>query len=271
MARTRGVGRHATLAACCLFAGLLAGGNARATELRDGDEYTVNLRDDALVCLRKPVPAAVDPACDDLLGAGELQEDAPTHRLVAAGAIRVPDGPSFGVAIVSLVRITDPGALEPATKEQADVVGVDSAAAMRDLIPTAHLRRGSPDTQLWTIDGRRLVRVSIDLEGVPAPMKFTEHLVSFTAWTRGGAYTVGFMSNSAHAAVIDTFANDSAATIRVLHPGRQAPRPWSPSATRAYWVTYYGLKVIFLAAAVGIAVYLVRRRRRRAAEEKPTA
>lgn len=236
---------------------------ARATEVGDGDELAVKLRDDALVCIHTPPPEHPDPACA-LFGSPPRSDTAKGPiRVISSGIVRVPASVGGALAVTVLVRAKVPFVTEPETNADALDYAREYAGGVAKSLAPAHVHAGDPAASVWKVNGIPLVRFTFDLDGVPEDRQLMQHHVGFAASTRDARYTLVFSSRSADADVVDTFANESLASLRLPH---RAP-------TRAYLVGYW-VGVLFgvilsLALAVTVTILLVRRGRRKAPAPPP--
>jgi hypothetical protein len=90
-----------------------------------------------------------------------------------------------------------------------------------------------------------------------------QHHVGFAASSRDARYTLVFSSRTADAEVVDGFADESAASLRLPH---RAP---TRATLVGYWVgTFLGV-LVSVAIAVTVVIMLVRRGRRKAAVLAP--
>jgi hypothetical protein len=239
---------------------LAVAADARATELADGDDFGVKLRDDALVCLHTPLQANPDPACAEFGTPAPARASDGPIRTLASGIVRLQDGDGGrrALAIVVLVRAKIPLVVEPETSADATEYAREYAQGVAKTLAPARLRKGSPTAEVWRVNGIPLVRFAFDLDGLPEDRRMMEHHVAFAAAADGARYSIVFASRLADADVVDTFAGDSIASIRLP---RRAP-------TRSRLVGSWATRILLAGGSVGaaatVAILLVRRGRRRA-------
>jgi hypothetical protein len=240
-----------------LAAPLLFVANARATEIGDGEELVVKLREDALVCIHTPPPAHPDPACAQFGSPPRSDTAKGPIRVVSSGIVRVPGSEQGALGITVLVRAKVPFVSEPETNADAMEYAREYAGGVAKSLPPARVHAGDPTASIWKVDGIPLIRFAFDLDGVPEDRELMQHHVGFAASSRDARYTLVFSSRTADADVLDTFANESVASLRLPH---RAP---TRSYLIGYWVgTFLGV-VIMVAVAVVVVIVLVRRGRRR--------
>jgi len=241
-----------------LAATLLVAGDARATEIGDGDELAVRLRADALVCIHTPPPAHPDPACAQFGSPPRSDTATGPIRVVSSGVVRVPASEQGALAVTVLVRAKVPFVTEPETNADAMEYAREYAGGVVKSLSPARVHPGDPTASIWKVNGIPLIRFAFDLDGVPADKQLMQHHVGFAASSRDARYTLVFSSHTADADVVDAFADESVASLRLPH---RAP-------TRAYLVGYW-VGILFgvmlsVAVAATVAIVLVRRGRRKA-------
>ncbi len=256
--------RSVRLLACALpvllalAAPMLVAADARATEIADGDELAVKLRDDALVCIHTPPPATPDPACSAFGSPPRSDTSKGPIRVVSSGIVRVPASAGGALAVTVLVRAKVPFVYEPETNSDAMEYAREYAGGVAKSMSPARVHAGDPTASVWKVNGIPLIRFAFDLDDVPEDRQLMQHHVGFAASSRDARYTLVFSSRSADADVIDAFANESLTSLRLRH---RAP-------TRAYlvgyWVGMFLGVIVSLAIAATVAIILVRRGRRRA-------
>ena len=101
------------------------------------------------------------------------------------------------------------------------------------------------------------MRFEFDLDGVPEDKHLMQHHVGFVASASGARYTLSFSSRTSDAAVVDEYADDSIASIRLPH---RAP---TTGALVGYWAGVALGVVLAIAVPVAVIVVLLRRGRRR--------
>ena len=255
----------APLLAAALATALATAPDARAAQVGDGAELTVTFREDALVCIHTPPPAAPDPACSIYGTPAPRTEKPGPIRVINSAIVRVPaKGDPAATAIAVLVRASVPFVVEPSSKDDAAEYARDYAAGVAKSLAPARVR-GKPTAEIWQVNGLPLVRFAFDLDGLPPDKELMEHHVGFAASSAAGRYTLVFSSRTADADAVDGFANDSIASIRLA---RRAP---TASRLAGYAVGFLGGVAVMVGVGVGVAIVLVRRgRRRRAAAAAPT-
>jgi len=225
------------------------------TALRDGNEYVVHLRDDALVCFRTPPPDHPDPACAGLVAPGRPGKETLVDRMIAVATVRIPDGDGTAMASVVLHWARRAFPMEP-EKQDVAAYAREFASGFAQTMPQAHMHPGAPGSELWKIDGLPLARFTIDLDDVPDDKVSLQHTVTFAAWSRDGVYMLSFMTSAPHAHAVDAFADESIASLTLAH---RAP-------TRTYTIAYYGTQLVlyaFVAAAIAFFVARSVRKSRR--------
>ena len=119
------------------------------------------------------------------------------------------------------------------------------------------MHAGDPAASVWRVNGIPLVRFTFDLDGVPEEKELMQHHVGFAASSRDARYTLVFSSRTADAEVVDAFADESLASLRLPH---RAP---TRSYLIGYWVGSFLGVLVALGIAVTVAILLVRRERRK--------
>jgi hypothetical protein len=253
----------ALVALLALLAPLLVAADACATEIGDGEELVVKLRDDALVCLHTPPPAHPDPACAQFGSPPRSDTATGPIRVISSGIVRVPGTEQGALAVTVLVRAKLPFVSEPETNADAMEYAREYAGGVAKSLSPARVHAGDPTASIWRVNGIPLTRFAFDLDGVPEEKQLMQHHVGFAASSRDARYTLVFSSRTADAAVVEAFANESVASLRLPH---RAP-------TRAYLIGYwvgslFGV-MISVAIAATVAIVLVRRGRRARALAPP--
>jgi hypothetical protein len=244
-------------------AAVLVAADARATELTDGDEFAVKLREDALVCIHTPPPDNPDPACADFGKPAPARASDGPIRTLYSGIVRLQDGAKTAVGIVVLVRAKVPFVVEPETKADAAEYAREYAKGVaKTLSPSAHLR-GSPTAEVWHVGGIPIVRFAFDMDGLPEDKRMMQHHVAFAASADGARYSLVFASRFVDAEAIDTFAGDSIASLRLPH---RAPTRARLVGT---WVARLLAVGVSIGAVVTLVVLVVRRRSRRTPQIGP--
>ena len=239
------------------MAPLLVAADARATEIGDGDELEVRLREDALVCIHTPPPVHPDPACAQFGSPPRSDTAKGPIRVISSGILRVPASEQGALVVTVLVRAKVPFVAEPDTTADAMEYAREYAGGVAKSLSPARVHAGDPAASVWRVNGVPLVRFTFDLDDVPEDRQLMQHHVGFAASSRDARYTLVFSSRTADAEAVDAFANESVASLRLPH---RAP-------TRAYligyWVgTFLGV-LIAVAIAVVAVIVLVRRGRRK--------
>jgi hypothetical protein len=246
-----------------LAALLLVAADARAAEIGDGDELVVKLREDALVCLHTPPPAHPDPACAQFGSPPRSDTAKGPIRVVSSGIVRVPASAEGALAVAVLVRAKVPFVVEPETNADAMAYAREYAGGVAKSLAPARVHAGDPTASVWRVNGIPLVRFAFDLDDVPEDKQLMQHHVGFAASSRDARYTLVFSSRTADAEVVDGFADESAASLRLPH---RAP---TRATLVGYWVgTFLGV-LVSVAIAVTVVIMLVRRGRRKAAVLAP--
>jgi hypothetical protein len=132
------------------------------------------------------------------------------------------------------------------------------AGGVAKSLPPARVHAGDPTASIWKVNGIPLIRFAFDLDGVPEDRELMQHHVGFAASSRDARYTLVFSSRTADADVLDTFANESLASLRLPH---RAP---SRSYLIGYWVGSFLGFLLMVAIAVVVVIVLARRGRRKA-------
>jgi len=245
-------------AAVLIAVPLVAASDARAAQVGDGAELTVTFREDALVCIHTPPPVDPDPACAIYGTPAPRAEKPGPIRVVNSAIVRLPaSGEPAATAIAVLVRASVPFVVEPESKGDAAEYARDYASGVAKSLAPARVR-GTPSAEVWHVNGLPLVRFAFDLDGLPAEKELMEHHVGFAASSAAGRYTLVFSSRAKDAEVVDAYANDSIATIRLA---RRAP---TMSHLVGYGVGVVGGALLVIGVAVAVVVILVRRSRRTA-------
>lgn len=241
-----------------LAATLLVAADATATEIGDGDDFAVKLREDALVCIHTPPPDHPDPACARFGSPPRSDTSKGPIRVVSSGIVRVPASEQGALVVTVLVRAKVPFVAEPESNADAMEYAREYAGGVATSLPPARVRAGDPVASVFKVGGIPLVRFSFDLDGVPEDKELMQHHVGFAASSHDARYTLVFSSRTADAEVVDAFADESVASLRLPH---RAP-------TRAYligyWVGSFLGVLVALGIAVTVAILLVRRERRKA-------
>jgi hypothetical protein len=235
---------------------VLRSGDAGATEIGDGDELSVKLRADALVCLHTLPPEHPDPACAAFGSPPRSDTAKGPIRVVASGIVRVP-AKEGALAVTVLVRAKVPFVTEPETNADAAGYAREYAGGVAKSLAPARLHAGDPTASVWRVGGIPLVRFAFDLDDVPADRQLMQHHVGFAASSRDARYTLVFSSRAADAAVIDAFADESLASLRLPHRAR------TRSALIGYGVGIALGIVVSLALTLTVVLVLVRRGRRK--------
>ena len=247
-----------------LVAPLVVAADARATEIADSGDFGVKLREDALVCLHTPPPAHPDPACAQFGSPPRSDTGTGAIRVISSGIVRVPASEQGALVVAVLVRAKVPLVAEPETSADAMDYAREYAGGVAKSLPPARVHAGDPKASVYRVNGIPLVRFAFDLDDVPEDRQLMQHHVGFAASSRDARYTLVFSSRTADADVVETFANESLASLRLPH---RAP-------TRAYligyWVgSFFGV-MVSVAITVVVVILLVRRGRRKARALAPS-
>jgi hypothetical protein len=239
-------------------ASLVVAADARATEIGDGDELVVKLRQDALVCLHTPPPAHPDPACAQFGSPPRSDTATGAIRVISSGIVRVPASDEGALAVAVLVRAKVPFVTEPETSADAMAYAREYAGGVAKSLPPARVHAGDPTASVFRVNGVPLIRFAFDLDDVPEDRQLMQHHVGFAASSRDARYTLVFSSRTADTQVVEAFADESLASLRLPH---RAP-------TRAYligyWVGSFLGVMLTVAVTVVVVIVLVRRGRRKA-------
>lgn len=225
--------------------------------LSDGDELTVKLREDTLVCIHNPVPASPDPACAQFGTPPASPPKKGPIRAIESGIVRVPAGEHGALAVAVVVRAEMPILYEPETNADALAYAREYAGGVARSLGSATVR-GAPVAEMWHVDGIPLIRFAFDLDGVPEDRALMQHHVGFAATARDARYTIVFSSRTSDATVIDAFANDSITSIQLPH---RAP---TLGHLVGSWAARLFGGAVALTLLVTLVVLLVRRRKARA-------
>jgi hypothetical protein len=236
---------------------LLVAADAGATEIGDGDDFEVKLREDALVCLHTPPPTHPDPACAQYGSPPRSDTSKGPIRVVSSGIVRVPASAEGALVVTVLVRAKVPFVAEPETSADAMEYAREYAGGVAKSLSPARVHAGDPAASVWRVNGIPLVRFTFDLDGVPEEKELMQHHVGFAASSRDARYTLVFSSRTADAEVVDAFADESLASLRLPH---RAP---TRSYLIGYWVGSFLGVLVALGIAVTVAILLVRRERRK--------
>lgn len=202
---------------CSLGALALHAGPARADTVREGDEFVMDVRRDAHVCVLYP-DGPLDPvACSGMKHVAAPAETDPRHRTLALAAIRLPEQGTSLVGILNFGATSFTNAALPTEGTLREFADAFAGSVIQD-VPGATVHGGHPAAKLIDHGETPLVRVAFDVDGLDDKNRNIEHLVAYTAWTAGGIYSVIYTCRATNAAAVDALADESATSIRVAHP-----------------------------------------------------
>jgi hypothetical protein len=240
------------------------------TELRDGDELTIEVPDGVESCLVYPAnPGSGAGACKsvDL----SVLAPPPPARVVAAGAVRIDGTQAVRFALsfspdTSAVEPTAETARELAAREVAlrasgaDEGGPPGAGSVDILAVGGTTHATAPTSEIVTVGGVQCARASYTLDlrerGHDTPMHFT----TYGAWSRAGLYTFTVQGDAPNASSIDSLADDAARTLQLKTPAPPAPTDVARIGAR---LGQMGLIILILLATT-LAILGARRRKTRA-------
>ncbi|MGH7434861.1 MAG: hypothetical protein ACRENE_04235, partial [Polyangiaceae bacterium] len=199
------------------------------TELRDGEELSIEVPDGVETCLAYPPNAgAAAAACKSVDATILATVLAPSAgRLVAAGAVRVDGVPAplrFAVSFApdsSAVEPTADTAREFAAREVAlrtsapapNEGGTPGAGSVDILAVGGSPPAAAPTSGIVTAGGSRCVRATYTLDLRESGHDVPLHFATYGAWSRDGVYTFTVQGDALHAAAADSLADDAARTL----------------------------------------------------------
>jgi hypothetical protein len=136
-------------------------------------------------------------------------------------------------------------------------------------MPGSRVHGGAPRAEIKKIDGMPLVRVTFDIDGVPARLEAVQHVDSFAAWSDRGIYILGISTSLKHAPAIDAFVDDAMTTVHLLH---RAPTGMTSYELGGYVARIFYWGAVGLVGAVALIWHLRRKKKkRRKRRKKPRA
>jgi hypothetical protein len=246
---------RALVIVCSLAAVALHVAPARADTVRDGDEFVMDVRRDAHVCVLYPASPLDPVACSGLKSITPPAEPDPRHKTLTLAAVRLPEQGASLVAVLNFGSTSFANAALPTEATVHEFADAFANSFVGD-VPGSSVHGGHPAAKLLDHGETPLVRVSFDLDGLDATHRHMEHLVSYTAWATGGIYSVIYTCRATNAASVDALADESATSIRVAHPPK----------SRAYRLGFLVGTVIGVGLVAGgalLAFVLLMRRGRR--------
>lgn len=220
----------------------------------------MTLAERARVCIQYPPPAHPDPAlCHGFKPLAQMPPEDSTPRVLALGALRVGDGDTAASAVVSLTLSTTRHSASP-TPESAGAFAATMAGSVTSQWPGSSVRGGAPTTRILTVAGVPVVRITVDVDGLPAEGHMLDHTIAYVAWSLDGPYSLSLSTPRASAAAIDALADEASATIHLANPalppgGSRIPADGAARSDGYGWIAA-GLIVALAAVAV-----LVQRRK----------
>jgi hypothetical protein len=233
-------------------------------ELRDGGEYRVALGAPARVCIQYPPPATPDPvACEGFKPLAQAPPEDARPRVVVLGGLRLGDGDAAASALVSLTLTTTRYSAPP-TPESAGAFAATMAGLLTSQWPGSSVRGGAPTARILTVAGVPVVRITVDVDGLPADGHMLDHTIAYVAWSLDGPYSLSLSTSRPSATAIDALADEAGATIRLANPvmpsdGSQAAADDAAQSYRYGLVA--GTLIVPLVALAAVAVLLLRRKK----------
>lgn len=241
--------------------------DARASEIRDGNDFSVVLPEGNRVCLvfpaarfeRAACPADAAPIADIPLG--------PDGLALAVGSVLVVEhGHDVRVGIIA-TRLTGED-----TRPPDDVSAY--ARAMADAVAKSHpgaRLAGEPEGYVVRAGAQSAARTAFQVDGLSKEGR--AYKVVYTIWSENAEYVLWSTGLAASSHAVDVIADQMGATLHVAHPAPLLPVRSASYRKGEALGRLVGLLVIPGSALVAILVLLIGRQRRgaelRAARKTP--
>lgn len=191
-----------------------------ATTIRDGENFSMSIEDPtARVCIMFPQSARDPAACGELTFPAQ-PPTSPGRRDLAIGLIRFVDRGASARAPFAVSFITESNSAEP-DNEKAEAFAREVERVYAREHPGTSIRPGTSRVELRAVARMKVARAAYDLDGLnPDDRRLMEHHIFYFVWTDGGLYTFMLSTGGDHAAAVDAIADNSALSLKVLHPAQ---------------------------------------------------